>query len=110
MRTGRELRLAAAQLDDGFPERLPPAIWEAPIERGAALEWAVLAALSAAATTEGWTTSWAQLPPERFQRRNDLPLAHGASPGHSAFADLPERFLDAFQPKVVLRREARAVS
>jgi hypothetical protein len=72
----------------------------------------MLASLAASAEEAGWVADWPSgtRDPEGFAMRNDLPLQHGAQPGHSADPLLSQRFLRAFEPKLVLGRDGEWIS
>ena len=110
MNDGEALGNAADRLCSGFRTRLPAEVWEAPITSGKALEWATVAAIGGAVKPMGWDLAWSASPPERFAMRNDIPMHHGAKPGHSAGEQLELRFVEGFTPKLVLSRDSQTVS
>ena len=116
---GRTLSVVADLLIPGYTSRFKWAeVWKQPISSGAAFEWVSLAAVAAEASNRGWSVAFPlekQPPgPALFRVRNELPRHHGAQSGHSAQLahdfSLPDRFLQAFLPKLLLRRGSRSVS
>lgn len=93
-------------------------IWNQPIQTGAALEWTTLAAIATIARERGWLVSTPLVDggenADLFRLRNEVPRAHGAQAGHSAAISheivLARRFLAAFTPKLVMRRQEDEVS
>lgn len=114
MADGRLLKLVAGRFVPDYSESIDwEDVWDRPLSEGTAFEWTVLAAIAAQAQASGWHYELPLLDIDGggklFPLWNEIPTHHGAQPGHSSAThhkqSLPDRFLQALVPKLLLDKQ-----